>query len=315
MPIVPADLTYAREVANLFAHGKNSYGIQHPVEPSSLISSQTSVIGLENGKVWGFLSIDYNDIRLASSEQAAQSVVMDPICRRIYLTHVALARGRSPYEDVAELLSGAAAQILPNQSQLKPTSNKMNSLLIWYGDQRWLIAPLEKAGLTITERIEFFVLARLQRRTLPPINFPKPDIRLRLAQQDDLDRLAQIDASVFTPIWHMALEQLKEVWTTHRIFVAEVDEELAGYSAIAFTADHEQAHLARLAVDQRFQGMGLGRYLLFDVLYSAQRQGAMAITLNTQTDNLPARQLYRSVGFRRTGNILPVMTQWRSSDG
>ena len=266
------------------------------MEAGELITRQVSVVGLTNGQLWGFLSLDVS--------------VLNSAYRRIYLTHVALAKGRSAYEDVERLLSAALLQLQPLKVPEK-FPDGATSMLIWYGNQRWLVAPLEKAGLAVTERIEFFMLARLQKRVLP-INNPLPkEMTLRIALQPDLARLAEIDSDTFSPIWHITQAQLLELWPTHRVYLFEKDGIIVGYSALALLDEEtiKRAHLARLAVDGRFQGQGFGRYLLLDALHFAQEQRASAVTLNTQTTNQAARELYRTVGFSRTGDIVPVMTQ------
>ena len=70
-----------------------------------------------------------------------------------------------------------------------------------------------------------------------------------------------------------------------------------------------EAMLARLAVHPSAQGRGIGRRLLMDSLSAAHERGAETVVLNTQTSNARSQALYRSLGFRRTGEIYPVLTR------
>ena len=91
-----------------------------------------------------------------------------------------------------------------------------------------------------------------------------------------------------------------------QIFVAERDEDVVGY--LAQTSAGATVHLARLAVLPQFGGQGVGRRLLVAGLEFAQAAGCHQAVLNTQASNEQAQRLYRSLGFRRTGERLAVFT-------
>jgi ribosomal protein S18 acetylase RimI-like enzyme len=86
--------------------------------------------------------------------------------------------------------------------------------------------------------------------------------------------------------------------------VAVVDGRLAGYQIS--TASALGAHLARLAVGPEAQGEGVGRALVIDALHAHVQRGFAKVTVNTQTDNAPALQLYGGLGFLRTEQQYPI---------
>jgi ribosomal protein S18 acetylase RimI-like enzyme len=68
----------------------------------------------------------------------------------------------------------------------------------------------------------------------------------------------------------------------------------------------EGAHLARLAVDPRAQGMGVGAALLNGALRHFARRGLNVMTVNTQHSNDRSQRLYLRAGFRHNGYNMPV---------
>ena len=61
---------------------------------------------------------------------------------------------------------------------------------------------------------------------------------------------------------------------------------------------YEEFHVNKIATDPRIRNRGLGRMLLEDALARARRCGATAVTLEVRVSNIPAREFYRSYGFR-----------------
>ena len=67
-------------------------------------------------------------------------------------------------------------------------------------------------------------------------------------------------------------------------------------------AVHGRAGLGRYAES-------LGRALVADTLnFFFRRAGVSGVTVNTQQDNLASQHLYERMGFRPTGNRVPVWT-------
>lgn len=63
----------------------------------------------------------------------------------------------------------------------------------------------------------------------------------------------------------------------------------------------DAAYLSLLAVHPRTQGLGLGRDLLWAAVDAASRAGHARCVLHALEDNVPALGLYRSAGFRPSG--------------
>ena len=88
--------------------------------------------------------------------------------------------------------------------------------------------------------------------------------------------------------------------------VAELPGEgIVGYARIAPpTALAAHAHVRQLhglVVDERARGRGIGRALLEAACARARAEGVRRVTLRVLGHNVPARALYRAVGFEEEG--------------
>jgi ribosomal-protein-alanine N-acetyltransferase len=75
--------------------------------------------------------------------------------------------------------------------------------------------------------------------------------------------------------------------------------EVLGYAG--FWLFEDEAHLMTLAVAPRWQGHGLGAWLILDVLDLMEALGVKVCTLEVRVGNLRAQALYTNVGFHVAG--------------
>lgn len=68
----------------------------------------------------------------------------------------------------------------------------------------------------------------------------------------------------------------------------------------------QSGHLARLAVHPYAQRHHIAHGLVRQMLARFGRMGTHRVTVNTQSDNAASLALYRSMGFKLTGNTFPV---------
>jgi [ribosomal protein S18]-alanine N-acetyltransferase len=124
----------------------------------------------------------------------------------------------------------------------------------------------------------------------------------RLARDDDLDLVANLEARCFTNPWsrEMLAQQLAESGTT-RVFLLHLPEQrVAGFCACWLLVD--ELHVNTLVVDFPFRRHGLGRRLMRYVLDDAARSGARRATLEVRESNVAARRLYENLGFSVTAS-------------
>ena len=90
----------------------------------------------------------------------------------------------------------------------------------------------------------------------------------------------------------------------YRLFLAPP---AAGCVAVRFL-DRETAEMKRLYVRAAHRGRGIGRALAEAAIAVAREAGCKRLVLDTLPKMLEAAQLYRTLGFQKTGTYLPVPT-------
>lgn len=290
---------------------RHSYCSVSDEDLRSLLSDGIALWGCDGAQAWGFAAVH----REPPSDKLPPSAPT-----RAYWRALALARGRSPIADVPLLTSAVAAQLMQSQRSAQ---------LIYYDSASWLVKPLQRAQMVLVDRVQFLRMSPLNRwlttfaAWLPsdhPVRTSLPDsdarqrtpiapsLHLRQLAHDDIDALSTMDARAFEPLWHIGRVGLLELSFGGRVCVADWDGRIVGYAALLPLVDGD-ALLGRLAVDPDFQGIGIGRRLLAESIAHAYSEGARAVVLNTQTSNQRSLAIYRSFGFRRTGELLPVLTR------
>jgi len=212
---------------------------------------------------------------------------------RCYVRGVAFAPQISPTTALQHLLNAfvqAADRTRPQR-------------LIAYSAEPWLDRALRSAGMSLAERVHYFVLERLQQRVWPTAPATAPHV-IKDATHGNLDALIALDSCTFDSIWRYSWHQMWDLWINGPMFVAWVGDKPAGY--IAFMVEADTCAIARLAVAPTWQGHGLGRALLTAGLRLAQEAGCTHATLNTQATNHRSQELYRRFGFRPTGESFAV---------
>ncbi|PYG04362.1 MULTISPECIES: ribosomal protein S18-alanine N-acetyltransferase [unclassified Thioalkalivibrio] len=121
---------------------------------------------------------------------------------------------------------------------------------------------------------------------------------LRRMQLADIDRVMVIERQAYDYPWTARIFQdcLKVGYDG---WVLSVDGRQVGHAILTVAAG--EAHLLNLTVDPRWQGYGLGRFMLRRLLGYACGERAEALFLEVRPSNAAAVQLYRSEGFEHIG--------------
>ena len=123
---------------------------------------------------------------------------------------------------------------------------------------------------------------------------------LRALTPADLPDLERMEVELFGAAAWSPESLASEISGPGRWYVGVVvGDELVGYAGLWF--DGYDAQVMTIGTDERFQGRGLGRRMLVDLLDRARAVGAAVVLLEVRVDNDPAIHLYESVGFERLG--------------
>ncbi|MEE3897264.1 GNAT family N-acetyltransferase [Priestia megaterium] len=90
------------------------------------------------------------------------------------------------------------------------------------------------------------------------------------------------------------------------LIVAWVGPDLAGigyWRRYNRPTHRPHANIEKVAIDPRYQGHGLGRQLMNQLISSAVNAGVEMLTLDFRGDNERAAKLYKSLGFTEYGRL------------
>lgn len=119
---------------------------------------------------------------------------------------------------------------------------------------------------------------------------------------DDLDRVMEIEEVAHISPWSISgyRHELEEnelayylVLTPHR------GCPIIGYAGFWLIAD--EAHISTIAIDPQWQRLGLGEYLLLELIKKALQKRAEMITLEVRSSNQTAQNLYMKYDFKYVG--------------
>jgi ribosomal-protein-alanine N-acetyltransferase len=116
---------------------------------------------------------------------------------------------------------------------------------------------------------------------------------------EDIETIGRLENELFpTDAWPLEMFYTEFFQPdTRRYIVAEVDGDPVGYAGLMVI--DTTADIQTIGVLPGFEGRGIGRTLLTELLAEARRRGADNVMLEVRADNPRAQQLYTRFGFRK----------------
>jgi ribosomal-protein-alanine N-acetyltransferase len=96
-----------------------------------------------------------------------------------------------------------------------------------------------------------------------------------------------------SPVSTFGKRLLTSLRTSHR------GRPIIGYAGFWLIAD--EAHISTIAIDPQWQRLGLGEYLLLELIKKALQKRAEMITLEVRSSNQTAKNLYMKYDFKYVG--------------
>jgi ribosomal-protein-alanine N-acetyltransferase len=123
-------------------------------------------------------------------------------------------------------------------------------------------------------------------------------IKIREAGADDLKSIQDIDQSLFGsesyPLF--VLRQFLDI-SNGLLKVAEVEEEVIGYSIGHYNTETAEGWMLSLGVLPEYRGKEIGQKLSIHLIREIEEKGAAKIFLTVHPDNNPAIRTYQKLGF------------------
>jgi len=92
------------------------------------------------------------------------------------------------------------------------------------------------------------------------------------------------------------IEAIDKYIKDSEIFVFENNKEIIGVYVLQ-SMNKSTTEIKYIAVDEKFQGQGIGTFLLEDAIFKAKKRGFATITIGTGDCGLKQLKLYQKVGF------------------
>ncbi len=116
---------------------------------------------------------------------------------------------------------------------------------------------------------------------------------------EDIEMIGKLENELFpTDAWPLEMFYSEFFQPdSRRYLVAEVDHRAVGYAGLMVI--DTTADIQTIGVLPRFEGQGIGRAMLTELLAEARRRGADNVMLEVRADNPRAQQLYTRFGFEQ----------------
>ena len=161
-----------------------------------------------------------------------------------------------------------------------------------------LLGPYRRERMSVCQRITAIQgHPRGVLRADPPLG-----VQFRSGRSEDLEMVRALDARCFDDFWRYGDSELRGLFASERLVVAENDQgELIGYTLA--TVSRGAVTLGRLGVEPAARHRGVGRALVYEVARWADDAGAQTISLCTQEENTAARRLYAVAGLAEVRDV------------
>ena len=132
-------------------------------------------------------------------------------------------------------------------------------------------------------------------------------MKIRLAKKEDLKEIAKIfRAEIVKPPYNekrqagKSLERIKEFFKKKKIYVAELEKELAGFIVISQDPDYpKKIYVDEFWLRKKYQRRGIGKALIEYVEETYKKKGAKIIKLVSHKDS-EAFKFYKKIKFKES---------------
>ncbi len=121
----------------------------------------------------------------------------------------------------------------------------------------------------------------------------------RLLEEKDINRIHEIECANFSAPWTKESLLGEIISERSHYIVVENNGEVIGYCG--FWKIFDEGHITNIAVDQPYQGKGVGSRLIKEMLELGKTLDVVSYTLEVRVSNLQAIGLYEKFGFENVG--------------
>lgn len=115
----------------------------------------------------------------------------------------------------------------------------------------------------------------------------------------DLDSISDILTCEFDDFWNYNIFKSELENKNSKYIVAKLSSEIVGFGGIWFAVD--DIHITNIVVKKRYRNKKIGTLILNNLIKLCENQAQKSITLEVNSNNVPAQKLYENFDFKTVG--------------
>ena len=115
----------------------------------------------------------------------------------------------------------------------------------------------------------------------------------------DLDSICNILTCEFDDFWNYNVFKSELENKNSKYVIAKLNDEIVGFGGIWFSVD--DIHITNIVVKKCYRNKKIGTLILSALIDMGKNQAQKSITLEVNSNNIPAQKLYENFGFKTIG--------------
>lgn len=115
----------------------------------------------------------------------------------------------------------------------------------------------------------------------------------------DLDSISDILTCEFDDFWNYNIFKSELENKNSKYIVAKLNSEIVGFGGIWFSVD--DIHITNIVVKKCYRNKKIGTLILNNLIKLCENQAQKSITLEVNSNNVPAQKLYENFDFKTVG--------------
>lgn len=125
------------------------------------------------------------------------------------------------------------------------------------------------------------------------------NIKISVMTLPDLDSICNILTCEFDDFWNYNVFKSELENKNSKYVIAKLNDEIVGFGGIWFSVD--DIHITNIVVKKCYRNKKIGTLILSALIDMGKNQAQKSITLEVNSNNIPAQKLYENFGFKTIG--------------
>lgn len=125
------------------------------------------------------------------------------------------------------------------------------------------------------------------------------NIKISAMTLPDLDSISDILTCEFDDFWNYNLFKSELENKNSMYIVAKLNNQIVGFAGIWFSVD--DIHITNIVVKKNCRNQKIGSLMFNNLIELCENRTQKSITLEVNSNNIPAQKLYQKFGFKNVG--------------